>query len=166
MKKNKILLYTCILVAFLNMFYSCKKYPENKGIHLTNPKKRLIGNKAIITMYKINSDDSLPLLSSQFGQDINSIQWQWGDQYDSDKFFEKTLSSGSGNMDFINNNKTLVIEYESNYYNFPFPKLGYNIFSTKVSYWEILKLYQKNSKTVLKLKREYNGKIYIIQFNS
>jgi hypothetical protein len=52
------------------------------------------------------------------------------------------------------------------YYKLKYDLDGYNMFLTTTSDWDILKLYQKNKKTTIKLKREYNGKTYIIQFNS
>lgn len=162
--KYLFLVTTCL--TLLSLFFHCKKYPENKGIHLTNPEKRIIG-EYIMTEYTVNDYDSLPLLSSQFNRNISNLTWN----FSHDHYRDFVLYSSDhtlripGTYAFVNKKKDLKINFYLEYYNgIPVPGT-YNPFLEKQSTWEILKLYKKNNKPTLKIKRELNGKTYVIQFN-
>ena len=160
MKKHPIYLL-CLFISIC--FISCKKYPENKGIHLAQPKNRIVeaGNYKL-SIYTVNGEDSLGLLSSKFGQDISTITWSlYKDHQYFELFDEPSKKINSSSFDLRENDKKMHVLFilKSNLD-------GYNMFLTASSDWDILKLYKKHNKTTLKLKREYNGKTYIIQFNN
>lgn len=164
MKKNNVYIINALIVlAFTVAFLSCKKYPENKGIHLALAKYRIVevGNY-VLSIYTVNGEDSMSLLSSKFGQDMSTITWglyKYHQEFRlSDSPLQKTLSSS---FDLIDDNKKMLIQYILKY-----DLDGYNMFLTVNSEWDILKLYKKHNRTTLKLKRIYNGKTYIIQFNN
>ena len=165
MKKNKICIYLFTIALLGSIFFSaCKKYPENKGIHLALAKNRIVNSgDYVITIYTVNGEDSLGLLSNKWGQDISTVKWSIYPEDNryfhlEDFPFSKTQN---GSFEFKDNNKKMGVLYNLEYY-----LAGYNMFLTVNSEWDILKLYKKKNKTTLKLKRIYNGKTYIIQFNN
>lgn len=164
MKKNKVfIIKVFIILGFTLAFLGCKKYPENKGIHLALPKNRIVeGIDYKITVYRVNGEDSLALLSTKFGQDISTITWTLGIYHNEFRLSDRPLQKTNG-CSFIlsDDQKKMIVQY---YLKNDLD--GYNMFLTLNSEWDILKLYKKNKKTTLKLKREYNGKTYIIQFNN
>ena len=160
--KKRYLSRLVILIAIM-CFISCKKYPENT-LWLKNPEKNFKGGK--FTSFKVNGVDSMPMWERIYNTppNYNGLNFSYNPrniEFAYDKK-EDMFSSyvGNGSLKFISKKKKVSIFFYMS------PALGTNpicnIFYTKDSEWDILKLDKKGT---LKIQRTFNNKTYEIQIN-
>jgi hypothetical protein len=163
----KFKIYILIISGFvITCFNACHKYPENT-LWFKKPEKAFKGG--LLTSYKVNGIDSLPMWDSIFNTPPNYNGW--GHPYDIRKAYfgydyterrgEVNSSIGHGNFAFINKKKDLSIYFDMRAVSI-YPEPEYNLFLTKTGTWQILKLTKGGS---LKIRRKYNNKTYEIQIN-
>ncbi len=156
--------YFFILIGILMFLTTCKKYPENRRKLFNSPKSDIVGSY-FLTLYEVDGVDSIPLLNTIIGKDItSSISWEFFDKnnehsYPNDYALESIL--GAGSYHFTDKLKNLNITFDT--YNMGIQTL--NVFISRNGTWQILALDKKKGKRILKIKREFNGKNYVIQFN-
>jgi hypothetical protein len=151
--------YFSLLLAAFFIFTTCKKYPEN-NLWLKNPYKAF--DSGYLTYVTVDGADSTRLISSSINQDVTK------DFYATEK--DETLyriysDTYRGVYEFVSKKKQikLKISFEGAPENLsPNPK-PYTPTAFKYGgAWEILKLTSNGS---LKIRKEYNGKVYEAQFN-
>ena len=151
--------YYLILLTALFLFTTCKKYPENK-LWFMNPYRAF--NDGYLTYVTVDGADSTGLISSSINQDVTK------DFYTTvadESKYEINADTYRGIYSFANKKKEikLNISFEGVPENLPPSPKPYTPAAFKYGgSWQILKL---TSKGTLKIKKEYNGKIYEAQFN-
>jgi len=163
---RRLPLYIFILFSCLTIVISCKKYPENK-LWFKKPEKAFKGG--YLTAFNVNGVDSLPMWDNIYNTapdyngwgypfNIRDVRFNYDFKEIGVDFGSKI---GNGTIRFVNKKK----EVEINFTMTSIPSVQeakYNIFLTKLSAWKILKLTKSGT---MKLQRNYNNKIYVIQIN-
>jgi hypothetical protein len=153
--KNYIL-FICIGI----LFFGCKKYPENK-LWFKKPKDVFKGGK--ITMYTMNGLDQMPYYRNlyntfpynYFGRSIGDV-FELPFEYNSgEEDFDSEY--GEGNFRFSETGREVEIGFTPVNENYG----AKNIFIARLS-WKVLKLTKSGQ---LKIRADYNFKVYELQFN-
>lgn len=141
---------------------SCKKYKENPW-YKPGIRKGFISNY-FISSYTVNGVDCLTYVNNKLNTRLQNIVWtiQPADDFGVNTSIKSDF--------FLGLCKTSKRETEFSICGDLISVTGsnitpYNIFITTCSDWKITKKYIKKKKRVFKISRNFEGKIYEIQFN-